>query len=390
MKARALIMDGHFGCQLWQRAVLQALGIETKILSLRRSDHVLQIPTHDNSVSAREEKILRNVKRLWRRGGGRRCWSGTHGVLLHWLCNTKDADDLFGGHDILLGSYPPNVGRLLLDLARRYKTKVVLNLANRCTLGNTSARKLKSYARVLKELHESLEHVLAVMGEYDYQHVQQYIGVAPLKLYVSCHHLPMRRHRPACDTVLVGLASSFPHFRGPTPFWGSMEEMNAMYGTWCAKNGRRKEVRFDMIRNLYPNYRGPLDLAGHPAVVILPHSAYSISMAELYEMNVPFFVPSASLLIKHQMPREIMEHRPPPPLFLDSPHRSFHEDERAMKNWLRFCYFYQVENAVVWDSPDDLFRKLTECDLAGISDKMYLENQARRRESLNRWAEVLA
>jgi len=61
----------------------------------------------------------------------------------------------------------------------------------------------------------------------------------------------------------------------------------------------------------------------------------------------------------------------------------------ALAHWLQFSYFYQAQNAVVWDSPEDLFRKLDECDFAQVSERMYHENRARREESLRRWVEVL-
>lgn len=388
MKGRALIMDGHVGCQLWQRAVLRELGYETKVLSLRRSTRMPQLPRHDNPVSAREQKILKNVKTLWRRGGGRRGWNKVHAALLRLTCGAKDLADLFGGHDVLLGSYPPGVGRLLLSLARGYGNKVILNLGNRCTLDNASARKFKSFAALLTEIHESRKHVLAVMCEYDFQYTRHYLGLEPRKLYVACHHLPLRRHRPTRDTVLVGPPSPPGYPRAPAPF-GSSENMNAAYATWRAKNGRRKKMRFDSIRSLYPNYDWQ-DLAHHPAVVIFPYSSFSISMAELYEMNVPFFVPAMDLLIRHRMPEEIVNHRHYAPPHPASPHPcSFHDGERAMAYWLRFCWFYRIKNAVVWNSEADLFQKLNDCDFAEISEKMYLENRARRRESLRRWGEVL-
>ena len=381
-------MDGHVGCQLWQRAVLRELGMETKVLSLRRSDRLPQLPRHDNPLSAREQTILENIKRLWRGGGGRRAWNKAHTALLRLTCGAKNIADLFGGHDVLLGSYPPGVGRLLFDLARGCGSKVILNLGNRCSLDHPSARKFKSFAALLTEIHESREHVLAAMHEYDFQYARHYLGLEPLKLYVACHHLPLRRHRPTRDQILVGPASSPAYAHALTPR-GSSEDMNAAHETWRAKNGRRKKLRFDSIRNLYPNYAWR-DLAQHPAVVIFPYSSFSVSMAELYEMNVPFFVPSADFLIRHGMPQEIVNHRCQAPPHPRSPHPcSFHDGEQAMAYWLRFCYFYQLENAVVWDSEADLFQKLNDCDFSEISEKMYAENRARRRESLRRWDEVL-
>ena len=169
----------------------------------------------------------------------------------------------------------------------------------------------------------------------------------------------------------------------------SSQELNWRYQNWCVKNGREQALRFGRIREFYSNYHWA-DLAKHPAAVIFPHSAYSITIAELYEMNIPLFVPSVEVMLKNRMPGEVIRHH-----YRGTPHpqstlpQSLHDNGLAMARWLRFCYFYQKENAIVWDSPDDLFRKLSEYDLADISEKMYRENKASRKESLRRWGEVL-
>jgi len=351
--------------------------VEARVLSLRKRRRPVAFP-----LTAAEQKAQHRMKFLWRKWPSGD-WSKTRGKLLALACHSKDLADVFGKSDLFIGAYPPPVGTLLMDLARRYGKRVILNLANRFTWHPPGPR-AETFAAALREIHDSEQHTLAVMGEYDYRYVRHYLGVESVKLYTSCHHMPLRRHQPASDTVLVGPTRP-PHNPGiRTGPFASTEEINASYQRWCAKNRRPRAVKFAEIRRLYPHYNLG-DLAKHPAVVIFPHSAYSISMAELYEMNMPFFVPSVELLIKHRMPHEVMAHRPPPRA---APHRhsgirySFHDSERAMAHWLRFCYFYQVENAVVWESPEDLFRKLTQYDLPAISEKMYLENKARREESL--------
>ncbi|MDD9854919.1 MAG: hypothetical protein OXU88_01930, partial [Gammaproteobacteria bacterium] len=391
MKKRALIVDGHAGCQLWQKAAVEAAGAEATVLSLRRRGRPAEFP-----LTAAERRIKNLMKFLWWRMPPRRRWSRMNGELLAMTCNKKDLDEVFGAADMLLGAYPPTVGQLLMDLAERYGKRVILNLAHRCTWeGDGRGRRPDTFAALLKQIHESDAHTLAAMGEYDYRYAAHYLGVKPVKLYTACHHMPLRRHAPVCDTVLVG-PSRPAHRPGlDTGPFASTDEINARYQKWCAKNGRPKALRFGEIRKLYPHYELD-DLAKHPAVVVFPYSAYSISMAELYEMNMPFFVPAAEVLLRHRMPRELFASPPPPPP-RPGPHSSADssatgagssaassatvDHARAVGDWLRFCWFYRQENAVVWNSPDDLFRKLTEYDLAGLSEKMYLENQTRRAKS---------
>ncbi len=383
---RALIMDAHVGCQLWQKAAMEKSGVATTVLTFRTRRKPVVFP-----LTSAEKKIQGTMQWLWKHTWRRGSWSKTDSVLLSLACNTRDLTELFGTHDIFVGSYPPTIGRLLLDLGRRYHKRVILNLANRFTqkklfLGGGGVS--NTFTGILRALHESPEHTLAVMGEYDYQYIRHYLGMEPVKLYTSCHHLPLRRHTPTCDTVLVG-PSGGPVSRGGIAPFRSAEEINDLYARWCTRNGTRKTVTFGHIRDLYASYELE-DLAKHPAIVILPYSAYSISMAELYEMNIPFFVPSVDWMLQHQMPSEVMAHR-----YEGPPHPNsripygFHDSKQAMAYWLRFCYVYQVEHAMVWDSTDDLFRKLTEVNLQNLSENMYRENKARREASLRRWAEVL-
>ena len=201
MTQRALILDGHIGCQLWQRAVLQKLGVKTRVLSLR-SKHARQ-QIDQPPLPSVEQKALNAIKFLWWRRPKRRSWNAVDGKLLSLLCGKRRLAALFDEADFLLGAYPPNVGRLLLDLAHRHQKGVILNLANRFSQENTSRRDAASFVAVLKEIHQSPEHTLAVMGEYDFQYVRHHLGIEPVKLYTSCHHIPLRDHRPVYQTVLL-------------------------------------------------------------------------------------------------------------------------------------------------------------------------------------------
>jgi len=306
VKPRALIIDGHAGCQLWQKAAVEAAGAEATVLSLRRRTQPVAFP-----MTAAEARLNRRLKFLWWRVPPRRRWSAAKSKLLAPVCG-DDLAEVFDDVDRLLGAYPPNVAPLLVDLARRFDKRVVLNLAHRCTWDGApgDGKKADAFAALLRELHADAKHTLAAMGEYDYQYAAHYLDVAPVKLYTACHHMPLQRHRPACDTVLVGPSRPphSPHLdTGP---FASTAYLNARHRRWCAQNGKAKSLHFAEIRRLYPRYE-LADLARHAAVVVFPYSAYSISMAELYEMNMPFFVPSAEVLLAHRMPRELWSSPPP-------------------------------------------------------------------------------
>ena len=213
MNRRALIMDAHIGCQLWQRAVLRKLGVECKVLSLRKKRRRLQID--QPPLAAAEARTRSAIQCLWRYKPRRYRWSATDGKLLSLTGGKRGIKALFDESDFFVGGYPPVIGEMLLDLARRHQKRVIFNLANRFTLrtpGDTA-----DFTAVVKEIHQSPEHTLAVMGEYDYQYVRHYLGIEPLKLYTSCHHIPLSKHRPVDETVLLDATP-------PPRFWGRLRK----------------------------------------------------------------------------------------------------------------------------------------------------------------------
>jgi hypothetical protein len=124
-------------------------------------------------------------------------------------------------------------------------------------------------------------------------------------------------------------------------------------------------------------------------------------MIELYESNIPMFVPTVRLLLETGLmndvsifplygPLEEMERIDIP--HPESPHRfspnSLKQDDKEY--WLQYAYFNTKENVIYWDSPADLFTKLKTIDLQVVSDKMKVENERHRATQLENWKIVLA
>ena len=123
-------------------------------------------------------------------------------------------------------------------------------------------------------------------------------------------------------------------------------------------------------------------------------------MIEMYELNIPIFVPSKQLIEStnilndvsiyplygsyEEMKRIDMPHKNSPHKY--SPNSTNYEDKMY---WLDFTYFNTKENVIYWDNPLDLFTKLTTINLQEVSDKMKLENERHRTATLEKWKTFL-
>jgi hypothetical protein len=153
------------------------------------------------------------------------------------------------------------------------------------------------------------------------------------------------------------------------------------------------------IRDAYPNYSLD-DLRRHRGVILFPYSAFSISMVELYELNLPTFVPSPRLLVEHALVDDrvlfpmygseeafLRQYRPQRSDAYASSPNSY--EPRACFEWFRYCYFFQKEQVIRWDSVDELVAKVESTDLAAVRERMHAENLRERQRSLQAWRSVI-
>lgn len=172
--------------------------------------------------------------------------------------------------------------------------------------------------------------------------------------------------------------------------------------TRTESSGKGERPYFGLIRDLYPDGSATSSaLSGHPADVIFPYSAFSISMVELYQMNIPFFVPTDDLLVDamddvrlappyhHESSVAMIEHdswvKGKELGYLHSPHSSARD---AQRYWLQFAFFNQVENAIRFSSPEELVTLLMTTDLNAVRAKMEKENARIFSEEFSKWESI--
>ncbi len=292
--------------------------------------------------------------------------------------------------DYLLCAFPTSSVIAAADIAGRFGKKVILVAAHRFNMCARNREDNEKVKNTVLALHKEAGNVVAVAAEYDWHYVRHYLSIRPRKLYLQAMHAPFHIPKTTQKTILiVGIYSG--------PLFDLLQNVNKKYVTWCERHRCNSKYDFCFIWEVYSWYRLE-DLCAHPAIILVPHSAYSITEMEIYGMNVPCFVPSVEFFIQH----ETMKDRACYPIYsTEQEYRSMEEDadsdespnsysEAAQRKWLACGFLYQRENTVVFDDMDDLFDKLSRLEsyAEDLKKKMYQENKKRREANLQTWRDL--
>lgn len=360
---RILISDYHAGCQLWQAYTLKALNVDVSIDSY--SGHSFIIDDVLKQDITNETKSITNVKNI------------TPIVSYNDIKSISD-------FDTVIVSFPPK----FIDLYKNIHLKFpkILNVGHRLHIHTLND---PYFIENLINQVKNNEVILCSMSKYDTEYIKHYTNITPFELYVTCFHIPNTiKYKPTCNEILI----SPVHVSNIAPFT-SVYDMNSQ------SNKLGYNFIFSTIKSIYQNYKYE-DLANHRATVLFPYSVFSISMIEIYEMNIPMFVPSKRLLLETGIMNDVSIY----PCYgsyddmknMDIPHsNSPHKfspnsiNKEDLNYWLDFTYFNTKENVIYWDSHEDLFSKLNSTNFDEVSEKMKIENELHRTKQLNNWKNLL-
>lgn len=359
---KILISDFHSGCQLWQAAILQKLYHSISIDSLSGCSNYIPndykqiniIKLNNNSYSILNIDLTIKLDRF----------------IQNYLT-------LY--YDTIIVSYPPKY----IDIFKNVKCKYpkILNVGHRIHIHTLND---KMFIENLKTQINNNEIILCSMSKYDTEYIKHYINIEPIQLDVVCFYLPLNNYLPLRNEILISPVNAV----NIKPF-KSVNNMNMI------ANKMGYNFKFTKIKDIYPNYTYE-DLIKHKATVLFPYSVFSISMIEMYELNIPMFVPSKKLLLSTNLMKDVSLY----PCYtseyemieLDKPHintphkfspNSYKYEDREY--WLQFAYFYNKKNIIYWDSPIDLFYKLNTINLQEVSYNMKIENLVHKETQLNNW-----
>ena len=371
-----IISDMHIGTTMWQTAILRSLGISAEARTL--SAHA----KYASSDAIGRDIFFMNIAE----------WPADR-VREEFAWNPE-----LKGLRFALASFPPSRIEALAKLPAQ--VRLILNVGHRIHI-HVSSERLEEITEAVRAMASDPRYVLATMSEYDYHYTKYYTGIELHRLPVVCAHLAPALldgpYAPANRTVLIGPSHNLDTIIG---FDNDLAELNRLSTEYAARNGF-EPYTFEFIKKVYPgNTASPENLARHPAVLMNPYSAFSISMVELYQMNLPFFVPSDELLVdrmgdvrlhpiyQKQEAVDALERRHPVAGtgYAYSPNDPSPDAQRI---WLKHMYFNQVENAQRWSTPEELFDKLYRTDLAALHSRMKAENHRLFAAQAEAWTRLL-
>lgn len=371
-----IISDWHIGTTMWQVAVLKSIGVPVEAYT--RSGHSRYV---DGDPFFREDPLFINI-------GG---WSEekVHEEFIknnRWSCLQH-----------ALCSFPPSYVVTLEKLPAQ--VKLLLNIAHRIHI-SVSPSYLIGFTKRIAEMASDPRFTIATMSEYDFHYMRYYTGSEPLRLPVISEHISQKLRKapyaPTNRVVLIGPSHNTSTIIG---FDNNIDLLNRLSASFAARYGL-EPYTFKFIRSVYPDGEATMEnLAKHPAVLMNPYSAFSISMVELYHLNIPFFVPDDALLVNamgdvrlypiYQTQEAVaVLDREYPAGSNGYPYSPNDVSPEAQRYWMQFMFFNQVKHAQHWTDPEDLFRKLYLNDLAKIHDDMQAENAELFSEQLKAWRAI--
>jgi hypothetical protein len=370
-KPSVIISDWHIGTTMWQMAVLKAIGVPVEAYSLSGhgryaagDPYFREDALFTNIGTWQQEKVREEFMKNDR-------WSN----LKHALC-----------------SFPPAYITTLEKLPNQ--VDLLLNIGHRIHICASPI----DFTQYIMNMEKGFRCTIATMSEYDFHYMRYYTGLDPLRLPVISQHIPQKirdaDYAPRNRIVLVGPSHNTNTIIG---FDNDLGLLNRLSASFAARHGL-EPYTFSFIKSVYPNDQATMEnLAKHPAVLVNPYSAFSISMVELYHLNIPFFVPDDSLLVNamgdvrlypiyHNKEAVACLEAKYPVSSSGYTYSPNDESPDAQRYWMQFMFFNQVKHAQHWTDSEELFRKLYLNDLRKIHDDMQTENAQLFKDQLKIWA----
>jgi hypothetical protein len=360
---KIIISDCHIGTTMWQKAMLEKLGHNVIVKTL--SNHSMYLndakkdPFFENIKNCHEDTIIKE-------------FSEKYSDVTHILC-----------------SFPPIRIEDFKNIPSNIK--IILNIGHRIHI-NVKSSEYDFFTNKLIEYSKNDRYILATMSEYDYQYVKYYCNLDLKKLYVACMHIPIKlNYIPKSNIILIGPI----HNTHKLLYFNNLEDINKKSVLYSQKYNKVPYL-FNFIKNIYPNTNFE-DLVNHPAVLIFPYSAYSISMIELYQLNIPLICPSNKLLLGNMNDVKLY------PLYNNNIDSIVNFDKKYKKNipspnsldkndelyWSKYMYFNQVENILRYNNNEELFEIVYNTDFCNVNNRMISENLLHINKEVNKWNELL-
>jgi hypothetical protein len=362
---KIIISDCHVGTTLWQKAILEQLGHTVIVQTLSSHKHYID----DNIITDNFFYNIQNYSKEYIE----HIFKEKYNDVTHILCSFPPK------HVSVFDNVPSNI-------------KIILNIGHRIHI-HLNSNNYKEFTNNIIDYSKNNRYIIACMSEYDFQYVKYYTNIEVIKLYVACYHLPKEiNYNPTSHIILIGPS----HNTNNIINFIDLIDLNNNSVIYANKHNKPPYL-FNFIKSLYPNTTFE-NLINHPAVLLFPYSAFSISMVELYQLNIPMIVPSKNILkgkmndVKlypiynnnintiNEFDKQYNKEDIPSP-------NSFNENDDLY--WLDFMFFNKVNNSLIYNNNDQLFDIVYNTNFIDISNKMRIENNTFLNNELLNWKKIL-
>lgn len=366
---KIIISDSHIGTSMWQYAVLKKIGVNVSICTLSKHSKYLS----DQKIT--KSFLLKNLHILPK-------------LIVRFLFYMEK--DL-RSTDYVLCSFPPSRAIQLAKLPKR--VSIIVNIGHRIHIHSKDLIKVNKF---FSEIASDSRFVISAMQKFDLKYFQYYTN-NEIKNYlpVTPFHLNLKPRRSAKSLdknkiILIGPANNrdklLPNI--------SLDKLNHLSLVTAQKLGVDDAFTFSFIKDLYPSFTFQ-DLIKHPAFLIIPYSTFSISMVELYSLNIPCFVPSDEILYN-----EMNDVRLSPLYATDADVHELdnslgltsspnNEKDLLKLGWMESMFFNEKDSFIRYSSIQELLGLIYSIDYERISIRMENENLSFYNKQIQNWSSFI-
>jgi hypothetical protein len=305
---------------------------------------------------------------------------------------------LVAGADAMVCSHPTG----MCELAMPFNRSVVLWATTRFEQGRErSAQRLAGYVANFRALAALPGSAVLANNMYDVHYTHYFTGILPRYAPSLCAYPGVQwSWAPPPAPPLPILVHGYRPHRGGVALQDFLAPLQAL-----AAAGRTGGFAFQELRAALGADYAYSALASHPAILHLPYQVSIMSFFEHYRAGVPILAPSLQLLTQWHMETLFVSERTwdtvlysapaagsalPRHAEADEPFDPNDETSReAVAWWLQWADYYVFPHVILFDSWEDLARKLQGADLAAVSRAMLAHARAQEAELAQLWAGVL-
>ena len=238
----------------------------------------------------------------------------------------------------------------------------------------------------------STPKMMASQSPYDVQVMRYVTGADPLRLpcHGSIHQVKYAVTNRGAVTVAFG-SRDYDGMRGMLKAVKNTDWPWATASQIFAGIAGAEQFRFQELRKPFTFEQ----LSTESAIVFIPYKPAVNFFLEIYEMNIPIFVPSpqfyAELDQEYKMSYERVWNGGTPESKASSIKYRPNDTEsfEANRYWNSFADHYRYPHVLQFDSWSDLVQKLSAADFRDISESMRVFNGKRKHYISNKWLSFL-